>query len=128
VRYPRRLRDRSAVRPELASLIDLAPTLAEWAGVPAAALPPLDGRSLAGLAEGVHDGGWRDAILLEQWQERRYAGVRTTTWKYIIHENGERELYDLVADPHELTSVAAARPEVVADLEPRIAALGGAIP
>jgi hypothetical protein len=36
----------------------------------------------------------------------RYAGVRTTTRKYVKYDGGFEELFDLVADPHELRNKA----------------------
>jgi arylsulfatase A-like enzyme len=32
--------------------------------------------------------------------------IRTERWKYVEYENGDRELYDLAADPYEMTNVA----------------------
>jgi arylsulfatase A-like enzyme len=127
IRYPRVLRDRPATIRRLAATIDLAPTIAEWARVPAERMPPLDGLSLARLAQG-DDAGWRDAILLEQWEGTRYGGVRTAEWKYVAHKTGERELYDLVNDPLELASVTRRYPAIAAQLESRIVDLGGSIP
>ena len=46
-------------------------------------------------------------------------GVRTSRWKLVLYNNGKRELYDLVRDPHELTNLVVAgrrRPAVLADL------------
>ena len=46
-------------------------------------------------------------------------GVRTSQWKFVLYNNGKRELYDLVRDPHELTNLVLAgrrRPAVLADL------------
>jgi hypothetical protein len=34
-------------------------------------------------------------------------GVRTQRWTYVEHSTGERELYDLTADPYELRSLHA---------------------
>ncbi len=34
-------------------------------------------------------------------------GVRTSQWKFVLYNNGKRELYDLVRDPHELTNLVA---------------------
>jgi len=45
-------------------------------------------------------------------------GVRTSRWKFVLYNNGRRELYDLVKDPHELTNLVwtGGAPKVVADL------------
>ena len=34
--------------------------------------------------------------------DKRYAAVRTATRKYVRHDDGFEELYDLMADPYEL--------------------------
>jgi arylsulfatase A-like enzyme len=126
MRYPRVLRDRPGSRNELVESIDIAPTIVEWARVPSDRVPPVDGRSLVGVAERTQ-GIWRDAVLLEQWMGR-YSGIRTTQWKYVQHETGEHELYDLVNDPYELTSVAGLLPAIESDLQERIVELGGSLP
>jgi hypothetical protein len=105
----------------------VAPTLAEWAQIDAALLPPVDGQSLARAASG-EEALARDAILLEQWNPRGFAGVRTATWKYTRYETGERELYDLVDDAAELTNVVDANPVLEDQLEQRIVDLGGSVP
>ena len=107
---------------ELALNIDLAPTFAELAG---AAIPTsVDGRSLAGLigAQPTPPREWRRDFLVEHWQtgkQRRkevpdpeedtaipdYAALRTVDGLYVEYpDSGERELYDLNADPGQLES------------------------
>jgi arylsulfatase A-like enzyme len=39
--------------------------------------------------------------------ERGYTAIRAGRWKYVEYATGERELYDLIADPHELASLHA---------------------
>ena len=34
-------------------------------------------------------------------------GLRTERWTYVVYESGERELYDNVADPHQLHNLAS---------------------
>jgi arylsulfatase A-like enzyme len=87
--------------------VDLAPTVAELAGV----LPPtsLDGASLAPLLGGA-PGIAHDAVLLEEWMpdgSPQYVGIRTPAWKYVEYPTGETELYDEESDPFELANVAA---------------------
>ena len=70
-----------------------------------------DGRSLLPVLKG-NATNWRSAVLLENHQGPRkhavpaYAGIRTVgaheERKYLEHETGERELYYLGSDPHEL--------------------------
>jgi hypothetical protein len=52
---------------------------------------------------------WRTDFLNEHWDNwiPNYALVRGPRWKYVEYWTGERELYDEVADPFELTNRAA---------------------
>lgn len=105
---------------------DLAPTMAELAGVPIPAGIKPDGMSLAPLLSGK-PGARRDELLIECWgNETRahpdiHAAIRTARWKYVEHYADEKmtrvkpragggrevELYDLQKDPHELDNLAA---------------------
>lgn len=88
--------------PQVASLIDVAPTVlallggavpADWRG--RSLLPPL-----AGVARFYTDH--------TTWQ----SGLRQDHWKYILdHDRGSGQLFDLRVDPGELTDVAARYPE-----------------
>ncbi len=82
--------------------IDLAPTIAAVTGVDL--LDPADGVSL--LDPSVTTGEDR-AVLLENFHagEPNDRGVRTRRWSLITHTSGERELYDLAADPDQLESL-----------------------
>jgi arylsulfatase A-like enzyme len=124
--------------------IDLAPTFAEIAGI----APPgfVDGRSLLPLFD-QPDQPWRLSFLIERRQleeqfidvaERRgitpeqlarhayLDGLRTARWTYVEYGSGERELYDLANDPHQLdNAVDRADPELVAALSWRLAELAG---
>jgi choline-sulfatase len=102
-------------------LVDVAPTLAELAGV---ALPgPVDGRSIAAaLRSGTEPApqpvfGIRPRFekpYRDHFGEKRY--VRTDRWKLIRGEDTPDELYDLVADPRELRNRVAEEPEVAKEL------------
>jgi arylsulfatase A-like enzyme len=122
---------KNAVRDELTSIIDLAPTFAEIAGAQMSNL--VDGRSLLPLLGNRLPGaGWRKSLLLEHYTAPSraenetlsdaleppdpgdlqqvepeltvpdYVGIRTPTYKYIQRVGTARELYDLVNDPYEL--------------------------
>jgi N-acetylglucosamine-6-sulfatase len=71
-----------------------------------------DGRSLLPVLKG-NATAWRSAVLLEghrgPWKHAvpAYAGIRTVgahKRKYLEYETGERELYYLGTDPHELNN------------------------
>jgi arylsulfatase A-like enzyme len=126
---------------------DFAPTFAELAGVKFSA----DGRSLLPLLGGEEPASWRSSVLLEAFLDGKSAreasdeveddeegasqdgdessrmdrtafrSVRTDTHKYVEHENGEKELYDLDADPYELENVyQTADPALIEDLKAKL--------
>lgn len=102
--------------PELASLLDIPATVCDLAGVPT---PPLQGRSLRALAT-APPGDWRDEVYIQISESGTARALRTERWKYCVTAPGpEREpvaerfveshLYDLWADPHELTNLVGRR-------------------
>jgi N-acetylglucosamine-6-sulfatase len=53
-----------------------------------------------------------------------FEAVRTETHKYVEYENGDRELYDLEADPYELESLyESADPSLIENLKAKLDAL-----
>lgn len=95
-----------AVRSQLVSHADIAPTILELAG----ASPGLvtDGRSLLPYAADRDDARGR-AILLQAGPQgaspdRWYTAIRTRSRVYVEYDTGERELYDLRDDPLQLES------------------------
>jgi N-acetylglucosamine-6-sulfatase len=90
----------------LVANIDLAPTLAEIAGVQA---PGAEGMSLVPLL-GPGPVSWRDDFLVEHMQAwddvPTYCTLRDTGFVFTVYSTGERELYDLAADSYEQTNVA----------------------
>ena len=114
----------------LVANIDLAPTFAEWAGIP---IPDsVDGMSMENLLKDPSS-PWRDEILLEHWPTEEgvgsmipeYSSIRTPEWKYTEYSTGEVELYDLVNDPYELQNIAGKKAyrDIQADLAKRLQAL-----
>ena len=104
---------------ENTSLVDLFPTFLEWAGDGRAPdlVAPLDGASLAGLAAG-NQNGWPDVAYGEycgEGTEFPLLMVRRGRWKYIHGEGDPPLLFDLEADPDELTNLAGN--DAVADVE-----------
>ena len=92
----------------LVQLIDLAPTVAEWAKTSAPA--PIKGVTLVNL---INSPGLalRSGILLEdlgsraQVRDGSFHAVRTQQYIYAEFNNGDTELYDLAADPYQLTNI-----------------------
>jgi arylsulfatase A-like enzyme len=92
----------------LVANIDLAPTIAELAGT----APPsrVDGLSLVPLLH-RQAASWRKALVIEFLGTGGvlpppYEGLRTQRYAYIEYRNGWRELYDLRADPFQLSNRA----------------------
>jgi N-acetylglucosamine-6-sulfatase len=91
---------------ELVANIDLAPTIVDATG--ARPLRVMDGRSLLPLARDSGRRTGRD-ILIERGpggnNQQIFTALRTARYVYAEYSNGERELYDLVRDPDQLTSL-----------------------
>jgi N-acetylglucosamine-6-sulfatase len=92
----------------LVSNVDLAATIADLTG--AKPDDPIDGRSFRSLLERP-DRRPGNAVLLEGWPipddpagRMWEEGIVTARYRYTEQANGERELYDLRADPDELDS------------------------
>ena len=84
--------------------LDIPATLLQLAGLPA--VPGADGRSLVPLLLDPGARG-RGALLSEGFRNGEgssWCAVRTASHKWVEHDDGVRELYDLVADPFELES------------------------
>jgi hypothetical protein len=100
--------------------VDIAPTIADAVGIPWGA----DGKSLMPILDGSSP-SVRESVLLEQCQgvigadhpcygfyhgpQRTvpaFWGIVTQRYKYVEYATGEEELYDLSADPYEMTNLA----------------------
>jgi arylsulfatase A-like enzyme len=113
------------IEDKLIQVIDLAPTIYDLAGIP---IPgDVDGRSLVPLMRGTSE--WRDGLLLEGWpedtgkdaedfdtsaqanlsaeakQSEHYQAIRTDQYLYVQTDNDLPELYDLKADPYQMTNL-----------------------
>lgn len=107
--------------------VDLMPTILDCLGIDPP--EPLDGISLLPLVQGEASFTERDLFL-----ERRFFGkhppregelnwapgekycLRTSRWKYFYGTEEEEELYDLSADPGEMSNRASAEREVAAGM------------
>ncbi len=114
IRWAAKIKAGTTVR-EIAGAIDLLPTLAGLAGVPAGATRPLDGRDLSPLLLGqARD--WPERLLFSH--QRGMVSVRTP--RYRLDDRGA--LFDMIADPGQTTDIAAQQPEVTAGLKRAVAA------
>jgi arylsulfatase A len=119
---------------QIASHIDLVPTLLDLCGVPPPAGPPLDGVSLRPLLEGRGQ-NWPERVLFTHnpiSETNRYpAAVRTSQYRLVREIRGPGggskakpndagasawQLYDMQADPGEQTNLAKQLPEIVTQL------------
>ncbi|MEW5986827.1 MAG: sulfatase [Chloroflexota bacterium] len=102
--------------------LDIAPTIMELAQIDPVGS---DGVSLVSLMQDPNT-AWREELLIQHFAGRipSWAGLRTAdNWKYLEYATGEKELYDLAADPYELTSLHADPnyANVMADFASRLA-------
>lgn len=101
--------------PELVSLIDLPPTLLDAAGLPIPA--QMQGRSILPLLRRERT-DWPQDVFVQISEAQIGRAIRTKRWKYSVSvpdvsgssapssdQYVEEFLYDLEADPHELTNL-----------------------
>jgi arylsulfatase A-like enzyme len=110
---------RGAVRRQLVANVDVAPTIVAAAG--ATAGRAMDGRPLQPFARDARLHAGRDLLF----ETTGYRALRVPRYVYVEHTNGEQELYDFVADAHQLTSLhaSAAHASLKADLAARLTRL-----
>lgn len=103
---------------QFVSLIDLPPTLLDAAGLPVP--PEMQGRSVLSLLRGGANAAstWPDDVFIQISETEVGRAIRTARWKYSVVARGvdpvenawaenfeESCLYDLFADPYELTNL-----------------------
>lgn len=119
---------------EMVSLVDLPPTLLDAAGLPVP--PSMEGRSILPLIHGEVD-DWPEEAFIQISESQVGRALRTRRWKYSVSAPGlsgwqqpgsdryvEEFLYDLHADPYELTNLIGldAYAEVTQQLRARLIA------
>jgi N-acetylglucosamine-6-sulfatase len=115
---------RGRTLPQLVANVDVAPTIVDAAN--ATPSRRLDGRSLLPLLRDPGRSWGRDLLLQRGGPAAQvFQALRTPRYKYVEYGNGDRELYDLASDPHELQSrhADAGLAALQAQLARRLAAL-----
>ena len=113
IRWPGHIPPQRAV-PQIASVIDLLPTLADLAGIPIASEKPLDGISLKPLLT-TDEPDWQQRRLFSHWRGR----VSVRTQRYRLDHRGR--LYDMVRDPGQRRDVSTAQPHMASRLRSAVA-------
>ena len=118
IRAPGRMK--AQVRNDLVTLENVAPTLASLAGIKWPG--ETTGRSLAASSK-------IDTAFLEYYAKQKWVNpirtIRTQRWKFNWYDRGNRELYDLNADPNETRNLAGKAPTIQSTLEKRLTAWRG---
>jgi N-acetylglucosamine-6-sulfatase len=87
---------------QLVSNVDDAATIVTAAGARPGLV--LDGTSLLGLWRDNRKELGRDLLVDNMPGVIHFDAIRSRNFKYVEHQNGDRELYDLARDPYELES------------------------
>ena len=130
IRWPNRIPGEKVVA-EPMEIIDIAPTIADLAGV--AVVPQAyAGRSLASRLLGeerhiderpiwLYRRTYQGSMVSRTWAKGEQFGIREGRWKYILGPSeGTEELFDLVADPGEKNNVRGQHPEVATRLAAKV--------
>ena len=112
VRWPRRLEENRVYEQPVISL-DVFSTAIVAAGGTVPSDRPIDGVDLLPFLTGRESGSPHENLYWKfaQWLAVRRGDYKRCQWRR------RTLLFDLVADPGEVTNIAAERPELVADLE-----------
>ena len=117
IRWPGKLKPHTVDFP--LAHIDLLPTLADWCGLKGIESLDLDGKSFAALAEDQAT-PWEDRKLVsfayrDVSHIRSTAAVHMNQWAAVMQQ-GEWELYDIIADVRQRNDLAGKYPEVIQEL------------
>ena len=92
--------------------MDIYPTLVDLVGLPE--VDHLEGLSLT--PQLINAKAPRNRPAITSHNQGNFSVV-SESWRYIHYVDGAEELYDIVNDPHELTNLAAKRPEMIKSLK-----------
>lgn len=109
VRWPSKIVAGTQVQ-NIASVIDLAPTLHALAGIKRVGDKPLDGRDLTPLLKRGLDADWAPRRIFNTWAN--HVSVRTQTHRL----DNKGNLYDMVADPSQSTPIQDKEPGLAQEL------------
>ncbi|WP_158301817.1 sulfatase-like hydrolase/transferase [Paenibacillus mesophilus] len=109
IRWPELVRQGATISRFVYNFLDLPPTLLDLLGLQAHDPGNLHGRSLVPLLSGMAESAeWRDSVVAsyngQQFGLYTQRMIRTNEWKYVWNLTDTDELYDLQADPAELTN------------------------
>jgi hypothetical protein len=99
---------------QICGVIDLAPTLADLAGVPLVSAKPMDGVSLKPLLTGEKV-SLADRMIFSHWN--RQVSVRTQQFRF----DAKGQLFDMVADPGQRRNVAGLKPDIATEMQQAVA-------
>ncbi len=126
--------NRSLLIPELVSMVDIAPTVLEAAGIPVPGT--MQGHSACRLLD-RRVGDWRNEVFIMISESMVGRALRTERWTYAVvapdakpgadtssDHYREYQMYDLFADPHQLVNLAGRREyrKIAAQLRERLKA------
>ena len=114
IRWPGRIPAGRTV-PEIAGAIDLLPTLTQLTGAPRVGPKPLDGLDLSPLLFGTAR-NWPDRLIFSH----QNGNVSARSQRYRFDAKGA--LFDMTADPGQLSDISARQPEETAKLGDAVAA------
>jgi arylsulfatase A-like enzyme len=114
LRWPAKL-PAGHVVPQIAGAIDLLPTLTALAGIPRVGDKPLDGRDLCPLLL-KQPTQWPDRMIFSTWAGR----VSVRTQQYRLDDQGQ--LFDMLADPAQTTTITERESETAARLKDAVRA------
>ena len=120
IRYPRRIKP-AVISEQIASLVDVMPTLLELCGVPVP--DSVQGTSLTPVLEGREETVGENAAFIET---STADGIRTHRFMYSVNRKKPRQeqLFDCEADPFQMNDLSAepAHAQTLASLRERLAA------